>query len=876
MNLTFKKSKADALISKGDSYTVSFSVLSVMSVDQSSVGTIIKQFTDCMEEMPLTEFRQLTEKYGFNYGPAFSLIKRAWQKDNQGVCLISVDENIIQDLNDYVVHPAILDACLQSCFIPLGKADSTDRSVVPVGFECVTLTDHSHFKQLFCHTTMKAGSLVAFDVALMSPHGNILVTIEGIQVAEVTSSASSSKFEDVSYEVEWIESPLQQSSFSSEDRSLYIILMDSTGFGDALIEKLQSSDQADVVSIDLPSSEEFDEHAKEMIKNAIDNIPAVETTSNHVTVVNLWPKETYLLPNEFDIIDHSQALSFHSSVFLMQMMSKKDTLQARLFLVSRATQVIPGVGPVPKASPIPWGSSVWGFRRTALLEKKHVQAIAVDLGPGEDPCEVELLTDEMQVGSRENEIAYRHGKRFVNRIIRLTEKGKLTDHGSTMSNGDGQKDRSLCLTLHPQTKSICLKEQTMCGISDQEIEVEVLFSWNLSQSILNLIKGQDCVFFSGRVTAISEASDQQLHSIGDNVCGVVTKGRFGNRLMVASRQCFPHPTNMTHEQAATLPACLAIAYHAIQRLVGEHHGQRILIHEANEGPGLAAVLITRALGHTAVCTSSAEAVISKKMFPGVGTLQVMNANWLNLATEACDPVDATLFFYEPLPNMVQKSFQVLKRGGKLLVCSAAQEGDVVLHANKFIVYERLDIAEALLVPGKFEELFSSSLLLLEQKELLESLLDVHQQSIDVLHSIQAHNANVRTSGEDGLEKSSAVLTTLSFSSLQSENISSTSVEVLPPSLDEYGLKSNRTYMVVGGIRGFGFEVGRWMAENGAKTVALVARSPPTDTKRQEVVELEQRTGAQILMFQVSCLKCAEQRHLVTRPGGINCFVLNFK
>ena len=68
-------------------------------------------------------------------------------------------------------------------------------------------------------------------------------------------------------------------------------------------------------------------------------------------------------------------------------------------------------------------------------------------------------------------------------------------------------------------------------------------------------------------------------------------------------------------------------------------------------------------------------------------------------------------------------------------------------------------------------------------------------------------------------------------------------------MDKHSLQPNRTYMVVGGVRGFGFEVGRWMAKNGAKSIVLVSRSPPSDDKKQEVAAIEKKTGAQIFLYQ---------------------------
>ena len=68
-------------------------------------------------------------------------------------------------------------------------------------------------------------------------------------------------------------------------------------------------------------------------------------------------------------------------------------------------------------------------------------------------------------------------------------------------------------------------------------------------------------------------------------------------------------------------------------------------------------------------------------------------------------------------------------------------------------------------------------------------------------------------------------------------------------LDANGFKDDRLYLVIGGIRGVGFEVAKWMVENGAKTIICTARSAPSEEKKADVQRLERETGSQILLRQ---------------------------
>ena len=126
--------------------------------------------------------------------------------------------------------------------------------------------------------------------------------------------------------------------------------------------------------------------------------------------------------------------------------------------------------------------------------------------------------------------------------------------------------------------------------------------------------------------------------------------------------------------------------------------------------------------------------------------------------------------------------------------------------------------------------------------------------MDFVASIKAANGSLdkRSFRQYELRESSDTSFCIqSFTTVEDEN-QLQDIPVLPRGLDECGLKGNRTYLVAGGIRGFGFEVACWMAEKGAKSIALLGRSKPSDAKLEEVQQIEKKTGAKIHVFQVLC------------------------
>ena len=118
-------------------------------------------------------------------------------------------KNIQAEAESHVVHPSILDACLQSCFVPLGNSLTDDKSIVPVGFKSITLNDVPSTNQLYCHVTADATEFGRFDVSLMSPSGNVLLTMCEFRIAELTSSPRQLGFAKLAYEVKWKEDELR-------------------------------------------------------------------------------------------------------------------------------------------------------------------------------------------------------------------------------------------------------------------------------------------------------------------------------------------------------------------------------------------------------------------------------------------------------------------------------------------------------------------------------------------------------------------------------------------------------------------------------------------------------------------------------------------
>ena len=816
--------------------------------DPKQVGPAVNALMKYMTKMPMERFREITEAFGFSYGPTYSVIKQIWKCNNQGLCLIDISESldIQRESADYVIHPSILDACLQSCFVPLGISSTSDKSIVPVGFKSITLNNVPSSNQLYCHVTADANDFGKFDVSLMSPSGNVLLTMCEFRIAELTSSPRQLGFVDLAYEVNWKEEELAQEERKENVEHLtFVVLKDSTDFSNTLIARLQAA-KVKVITIDPPSDVAYSNEVQTVIETVFSSIP--KRDASNLRVINMWPVETTLLMDNCDVIDQAQSIAFSSSVFLIKLLVMTECLDSRLFLVTKSTQVLSSFERSPKTKSMPWASTVWGLRRTANLEEFSLRVTAVDLDSNANVDEIDAFIDEILGDSIEDEVAFREGKRFINRVQRL----QALQHETTVtSTKETKKKHSLYLSTIPSSGKLCLREQSVSKPSSSELTINLLYFWTPSESLIDIAKSKGSVFVVGKVTGLPDKSDSTFQ-IGDEVCGALSNGQVSHSLSIQVSNAFKKPGSLTNERAAFIPACLAIASHALQIAVSGGQNQKLLIHEANRGPGPAAVVLAKTLGHRVLCTIPDTCQTStSSLLLELGAEGVLRQSSPNVSSDYNDPFDAVVFFYPPSPNALQKSSRSLKRGGKVIILSSEFHGDVVFQANTNVKYEREDIAHILRSPLVFEKLSLESIKMLEENGALEKLLSMQLETVDLTKSIKGVNTSIDNQSTPKFHvKTFSDVSFLIYSYASFEDNHLQNIPVLPRGLDGCGLKGNRTYVVAGGMRGFGFEVARWMIENGARSLGLIGRSKPSEDKCQQLQEIERGTGAKIHTFQV--------------------------
>ena len=293
----------------------------------------------------------------------------------------------------------------------------------------------------------------------------------------------------------------------------------------------------------------------------------------------------------------------------------------------------------------------------------------------------------------------------------------------------------------------------------------------------------------------------------------------------------------------SIPSAFLTAYYGLHTLAGLSAGERVLIHAAAGGVGLAAVQVARMAGAEIFATAGSPE--KRAYLASLGVQHVLNSR--------------TLDFAEQIPALT---------GGRGI--------DVVLNslAGDFITKSMDVMAD----DGRFVELGRTGIWTHEQvaafkpqatyhdPELIDEVADNPGLIADLLRELVQLF-------EDGalhpLPRRDFALTDAesAFRHMAQARHIGKIVLTPPASVGQPGdrqpeVRPDGTYLVTGGLRGIGPFVARHLAGQGARSLALVGRSEPAADTRALISELEGR-GIRVAAIQADISQPADVTRLLT-------------
>ncbi|HRI72275.1 MAG TPA: type I polyketide synthase, partial [Polyangium sp.] len=171
---------------------------------------------------------------GVYHGPPFQGIVELRAEKDEALAKIRLPEEI--NAEGYVIHPALLDACLQASGA-LFATSAESGTYVPVGIERLHVYTRPA-REVWVQVKRSAKNNETCDLLLLDEAGHVLAQVDGLRSQRIDQNKQpADPLADCVYEVAWRpEKPLLDPTFASSDP--WFVMMDRSGFGEGLAARI--------------------------------------------------------------------------------------------------------------------------------------------------------------------------------------------------------------------------------------------------------------------------------------------------------------------------------------------------------------------------------------------------------------------------------------------------------------------------------------------------------------------------------------------------------------------------------------------------------------------------------------------------------------
>ena len=290
---------------------------------------------------------------------------------------------------------------------------------------------------------------------------------------------------------------------------------------------------------------------------------------------------------------------------------------ARLWIVTRGAQAV-DAAERPDAD----AAALWGLGRVVRAEHPATRCTLVDVEPGTPPAALAALLRDAAGAARETQLALRGTQGWRLRLAPWAAAAGEPPHCHWPAPASGRLDDLAPVPapeLPPGPGEVSLDVQAT-GLNFRDV-LAALGMVAAAHPVL----GGEC---AGTVRAVGPGVTDLAP--GDAVMALAF-GSLATRVNVPRRFVAPRPAGLEAAEAAALPiACLTASY-GLEELAGLRAGQRVLIHAATGGVGMAALQIARLVGAEIHATAGSEA--KRALLRGLGIAHVYDSRSLDFASQ---------------------------------------------------------------------------------------------------------------------------------------------------------------------------------------------------------------------------------------------------
>ncbi|MGH9242354.1 MAG: polyketide synthase dehydratase domain-containing protein, partial [Vicinamibacterales bacterium] len=746
----------------------------------------------CSERITGADYYGRLTAGGLQYGRPFRAIESLSAGAGEALAAIHCPEDVRAALPLHRAHPALVDACLQPLYAVIPPAVGREPSVyVPVSISRVIefgplhRTTRSHV--MLRSTEDGAHPRATVDVRLIDDEGSTVLEISGLTLQRAPrrlfTHGRRSPWREWLYDVRWERQAVPDRNAPRPDGQ-WLIFATAEATAEAVARVLQGRGEECAVIAVQPGS-----ISSPRVSRLLAQTPR---TRGRIRAVVLGAMDAGAAPASVEVLTALQRVHSGLALDVVQAVIGSETWHdAQLTLVTRGAQ------PVADGYVVdPVQASLWGFARVVAVEHPELGCRRIDLDPAAPP-DVDALVDELLRDDAEDEVGFRGDERYVARLGRAALAGVPGRRTSAEA-----VRLQVATTGSLDTLGLTPIQRRAPGEGEVEIQVraagmnfkDVLYATGVLPARDPL--GLEC---SGTITRVGPAVGDLR--VGDDVVAMVP-GCFASYITTRAHYVVRKPSRLTFDEAAAAPVAFLTAYYALVHLARLGRGDRVLIHAATGGVGMAALQLAKRAG--AEIFATAGSADKRRRLRALGVDHVFDSRSVEFAAEVrriTDGRGVDVVLNSAAGGVAAATWSVLAAGGRFIELTKTAVLDDAAR-------QRL-APEILYAPIDLTETFAA------QPTLLQPMLSALMQQIDT-GELESLPCSVFPA-----TNAAAAFRHMAQAKHQGKLVCRFS------EAGASGIRSDATYLVTGAFGGLGLQVARWLVERGATSLALLARRPPS-------------------------------------------------
>lgn len=777
----------------------------------------------CDERIDVAAHYARLAEVGANYGPAFQGITQLTRHDGEALARLALPASVRDGATDYLVHPALLDAALQalSAAVPTDVASGLTEIFVPVGMEQVRV-HRTGVADAWCQVTLTteltaASDSLRADIVLTADDGTPIVEIRGLEARRISRAMlvrllGARAERALTYEVAWraVDPPAAP---SDESKGSWLIVGDDASLAADLASELgrlgNRVHRAAFGAVLDTGSETWtvDPTDPGQVRSLVDALHAGGATVRGV--VYLPEVHDALASDQGDDAAPRRSRQLAGLFHLAQQLA-----DGRGWLLTR------GATPAAGAVPDPDQAALWGLAGVAAAEYPASGWRRIDLDPALTSHDNAVRgAAALFAADEETQIALRGTVRYAPRLVRKTV-APVSDAVSLEIRNRGMLE------------NLSLDALNRAAPGPREVEIQVHASGLNFRDVLNALgmypgdPGPLGNEVAGVVTAIG--AEVTTLSVGDEVIAMPRRG-MASYVIASETLTVRKPASLSFAEAATIPVTFLTADFSLHRLAQLAPGQRVLIHAATGGVGMAAIQLAKRAGAEIIGTAGSPA--KRSLARQLGAHHVFDSRSVSFAADVEQLVGSRgvdVAVNSLAGDFIPATLRLIRDGGHFIELGKTGVWDEASVAREYpgVGYHVFFLGEVAVTDP---ELVRSRLLALLADFESGALTPLPQHVFPLTEAIDAFRfmAQAKHTGKVVLTQRHGPI-----------------------------VRDDASYLITGGLGGLGLAVAGWLADQGARHLGLIGRRSPSAEAAETLAALRDR-GVRVEVFQADISVAAD-------------------